>query len=252
MPKFKNLTGKRFGNWIVLELCKEKYYDSSGRGKYQYLCECQCDNKTRKIIIGPNLTSGKTRSCGCLKGKLISESKFITNKYDLSGDYGKGYTEKGEEFWFDLEDYDLISEYCWHTDSVGYLVAGIKNNQNKYTTIKLHRLIMGVKDPVLQVDHIGHNLFDNRKKNLRVVSNQENARNKRILSSNTSGATGVYLDKKCNVWVAQIKTNEKVIVLGRYSDFDAAVSVRKEAEEKYFGEYSYDNSIEMYKQNEDV
>ena len=109
---------------------------------------------------------------------------------------------------------------------------------------------MRVKDPVLQVDHIGHNLFDNRKKNLRVVSSQENARNKRILSSNTSGVTGVYFDKKRKVWVAQIKTNEKVIVLGRYSDFDAAVSVRKEAEEKYFGEYSYDNSIEMYKQNE--
>lgn len=249
MPKLNDLTGKKFGNWLVLELCKEKYYDSSGRGRYQYLCECQCDNKTRRIILGSNLSSGKTRSCGCLRGKLISESKMITNKYDLSGEFGKGYTEKGEEFWFDLEDYDLVSEYCWHTDKAGYLVAGVKNDQNRYTTIKLHRLIMGVKDPMLQVDHIGHNLSDNRKRNLRVVSNQENARNKRLLSSNTSGVTGVYFDKKCNVWVSQIKTNDKVIVLGRYSDFDDAVSARKEAEDKYFGEYSYDNSIEIYKQN---
>ena len=36
------------------------------------------------------------------------------NVYDLSGEYGIGYTLKGEPFWFDLEDYDLIKDYCWH------------------------------------------------------------------------------------------------------------------------------------------
>lgn len=37
------------------------------------------------------------------------------NTYDLSGEYGIGYTTKGEEFWFDLEDYDKIkSIYSGH------------------------------------------------------------------------------------------------------------------------------------------
>ena len=31
--------------------------------------------------------------------------------------------------------------------------------------------------------------------------------------------------------------------LGYFTDFDEAVKVRKKAEEKYFGEYSYDNSM---------
>ena len=34
-------------------------------------------------------------------------------------------------------------------------------------------------------------------------------------------------------------------ILGFYSDFDEAVKVRKEAEEKYFGKYSYDNSMSI-------
>ena len=37
--------------------------------------------------------------------------------------------------------------------------------------------------------------------------------------------------------------NNKRIDLGSYAMFENAVKVRKEAEDKYFGEYSYDNSI---------
>lgn len=36
--------------------------------------------------------------------------------------------------------------------------------------------------------------------------------------------------------------------LGRFENFDDAVNARKEAENKYFGEYSYDNSQKLYKQ----
>lgn len=34
------------------------------------------------------------------------------NRYDLTGEYGIGYTNQGVEFYFDLEDYDKIKEYC--------------------------------------------------------------------------------------------------------------------------------------------
>ena len=40
-----------------------------------------------------------------------------------------------------------------------------------------------------------------------------------------------------------ISKNNETIYLGRYFDKDDAIKARKEAEEKYFGEYSYDNSI---------
>ena len=41
--------------------------------------------------------------------------KEIKNKYDLSGEYGIGWTHNTEhEFYFDLEDYDIIKYYCWY------------------------------------------------------------------------------------------------------------------------------------------
>lgn len=248
MSRFNDLTGKRFGNWLVLERA-EDYVSPKGRKTTQYLCECQCSNKTRKLIIGQNLIRGKTISCGCMKNELIAKSKIKHNKYDLSGEYGKGYTEKGEEFWFDKEDYNLISNYSWHTDKSGYYVAGIKKDDGRWSTIKLHRLVMGVKDPKQQVDHIGHNLSDNRKVFLRVVTCQENTINKRRLDSNTSGVTGVYFDRKRSKWISQIRYDEKVYVIGAYNNFNDAVKARKEAEEKYFGEYSYDNSMNIYKED---
>ena len=37
----------------------------------------------------------------------------------------------------------------------------------------------------------------------------------------------------------------KAINLGYFDTFEEAVKERKEAEEKYFGEYSYDNSMRL-------
>ena len=65
-----------------------------------------------------------------------------------------------------------------------------------------------------------------------------------IKRNNTSGVTGVSWDKAENKWKAQIGINNKMIHLGRFDNFDEAVKARQEAEQKYFGEYSYDSSQE--------
>ena len=57
----------------------------------------------------------------------------------------------------------------------------------------------------LVVDHMKRNKFDNRLENLRIVTNQENMRNKTKHKNNTSGTMGVY--KKKNRWIAQICDN---------------------------------------------
>ena len=41
------------------------------RGYYQWLCKCNCGNE--KIVIGNNLSSGKSKSCGCLKTEFLSK-----------------------------------------------------------------------------------------------------------------------------------------------------------------------------------
>ena len=68
--------------------------------------------------------------------------------------------------------------------------------------------------------------------------------NMRLRRNNTSGAKGVNFDKRLQKWRSRINVNKKTIELGYFNKFEDAVKVRKEAEEKYFGEFSYDNSRE--------
>lgn len=162
------------------------------------------------------------------------------NTYDLTGKFGIGYTSKGEEFWFDLEDYDIIKDYCWYKDSKGYVVSTDRKTRK---TILFHRIITNCNDRFMP-DHIHgkETRYDNRKSNLRIVTKQQNGMNSTLSENNTSGVTGVKWHSRDNVWESCITVNYKRIYLGRYHKFEDAVKARKEAEEKYFGEYSYDNS----------
>ena len=55
--------------------------------------------------------------------------------------------------------------------------------------------------------------------------------------------------KNNNCWLAQIGFNGQKIKLGRFKNKEDAIKARKEAEEKYFGEHSYDNSQKQWKEN---
>jgi hypothetical protein len=241
--KFADLTGMVFERLTVIGR------DYTRRERTYWWCICSCNNELLKKSIPNNrLTSGNTKSCGCLRkeltGKAASKRLKKYNNYDLSGEYGIGYTSKGEEFYFDLEDYDLIKDYCWRKTNYGYISS--KRNRKQ---IFLHRLVMGVVDESLKikVDHVKHKKYDNRKSELRKVTSGQNNINRELGSNNKSGVTGVHWDKKVNKWIASIGLNKKYIVLGSFSDFEDAIKARKEAEEKYFGEYSYDNSMNIDK-----
>lgn len=72
--------------------------------------------------------------------------------------------------------------------------------------------------------------------------------NKSKPSNNTSGHTGISYDYSANKWRARLRVKNKTINIGRYTNLEDAIKARKEAEEKYFGEYSYDNSIQNSKE----
>ena len=58
-----DLTGQTFGRWTVLE--------TAGRNKLgqdQYLCRCECG--TERVVAGPRLRNGTSKSCGCGKRRF--------------------------------------------------------------------------------------------------------------------------------------------------------------------------------------
>ena len=243
MAKAKDLTGQTFGRLTVLKRV-DNYIKPNGKQESQWLCECDCNDKTQVVVRGWCLNNGNTQSCGCLQKERLSKSRKKYNTYDLSGEYGIGYTFKGEEFCFDLEDYDLIKDYCWMVNNNGYVVTDISKACIKIPKISFHRLVMNCpKD--LFIDHQNHNKTDNRKRNLRIVTKSQNAMNQIIKTNNTSGVAGVSWDNKVQKWAAHIMINYEKIHLGYFNTFEDAVKARKEAEEKYFGEFSYDNSMAL-------
>ena len=67
MSKLIDLTGKRFGRLLVISRAGQK------GGHAAWLCKCECGSDT--TVAGRYLTTGKTKSCGCLhKEQLVSRS----------------------------------------------------------------------------------------------------------------------------------------------------------------------------------
>lgn len=68
MPKFQDLSNKKFGKWTVVEKA------GSYRGSSIYKCVCDCGSI--KNVLRPNLISGKTKSCGCGKSEAVALKKI--------------------------------------------------------------------------------------------------------------------------------------------------------------------------------
>ena len=253
--KVNDLTGQRFGRLVVVSRNLEKEQEMKSKGIRGTWWNCICDCGNHKIASRRLLMSGNTTSCGCYQKEKQRESGIKKskkyNKYDLlSEEYGIGYIEQNELFLFDKDDYDLIKKYYWSYDRRGYLKS-CTNTDNK--EIFLHRLVMGVNDSNIIIDHIVHpngneHKLDNRKKNLRIADCTINNINKDLQKNNKSGVRGVYWDKHIQRWRAIIAINNKRINLGCFKkdEFEKAVQVRKEAEEKYFGEYRYEVSQNIF------
>lgn len=88
-------------------------------------------------------------------------------------------------------------------------------------------------DETPQIDHINGNRSDDRIANLRQVTDEQNSRNQKVRSTNTSGRTGVQFHKHRGKWMAVIRNNGKYECLGYYAKFEDAVKAREAAEIKY-------------------
>lgn len=239
--QFEDLTGIKFGRWIIL-----KRVENTELGQARWLCKCECGNEG--VRFTQQLKSGISKSCGCLKRELENQPKK-KNTYIEAHSYIIGKDENGNEFYFDKEDSELVIglNAYWkvqtYTEGETY-VATTKNKQ----FVKLHNLIMNTPEGYT-VDHINGLPHDNRKENMRLCEFDKNTLNKKTYRNSPSGYSGVRPHKESGRWYAFIQINKKQVYLGSYETFENALKVRREAELKYYGEYSRD--IE-YKQIDEI
>ena len=240
-----NLVGDAYGYLTVVDEAYTKLYIEPKTGKRHFLkywkCICSC-GKENVIVSQSNLRGGSVTSCGCFRRDRASKLNKKENIYDLSKDYGIGWTtNSNKEFYFDKEDYEKIKDYTWYEGVGGYIYTSrIKNGEPKY--YQLHNIVMdNYQNNYLckNIDHINGNIKDNRKQNLRLVTRSQNNMNRKISKNNTTGIKGVSYYKKRNKWIVNLSSkNDNIRIYKEFNDKEKAINYRREIENKYFGEYN--------------
>jgi hypothetical protein len=122
----------------------------------------------------------------------------------------------------------------------GYYKLTLYKDGDVYTK-NIHKLVAEafIANPYNKqfVDHINNNKLDNKVRNLRYVTNQENQMNSKLSSKNTSNYKGVLFDKQINKYKAYITINGKRKHLGCFDKIGDAVNARVKKAEELFGEY---------------
>lgn len=144
----------------------------------------------------------------------------------------------------DDDDYEWLNQWKWcafHAYGDNYYAArGIKL-LGKTTTIMMHRVILGLTDPSVYVDHIDGDGLNNKRVNIRTATNKENSRNRGPKCGKEY--KGVFWHKSRKKWGATIVVDRRTHNLGRFNSKHDAAKAYNEAAIKYHGEFAWLNPI---------
>lgn len=171
---------------------------------------------------------------------IAKRRKF--NQFDLS-DKNKDGTAiliyGNQNYYFDIEDYDKISQFYWKPNNKGYLAHwfAVYDSQGKRKSgyIYFHKHVLNLDKSPSRVDHIDRDIHNNRKINLRECTHQENIFNSSIGKNNKSGIIGVNFNAVKHTWAASLMINGKHIFTKNSINKDEAIKNRLLAEIKFFG-----------------
>lgn len=213
-----DITGKRFGKLYV------ESFSKIVNGRSLFNCKCDCGKQCE--VEGHRLLQGSTVTC----------TKCNTNKYYSENDYMVGETSRGVKFYFDIKDFNIVSDRNWYSESE-YFATKINGKHHK-----LHRYIMNYDGPLV-VDHIDGNPANNRRNNLRICTQQQNVMNSKIRSDSTNNYRGVKY-RGNGKYQARIQKDGKRYYIGTHRSEEAAAKAYNEKALELFGEYAKLNKIE--------
>lgn len=139
----------------------------------------------------------------------------------------------------DSDLYGELSAHKWYPEKHGstyratrYIRTSEREKYNDKTHLLMHHAVLGDPPSGMVTDHINGNGLDNRRANLRHISQRENLQN-RTEKNKSSQYPGVYKHKKYNLWQAYINVNKERILLGSHKTEMDAWKAYRDAATKY-------------------
>lgn len=123
-----DLTGERYGKLVVLRMGDR--IPATGT-KTEGTAVCRCDCGTEIVLRTANLRTGRTRSCGCLRGihKRYPEIRTPTTPAKRAQNYLAGAKKRGIPFLLSHEQtVSLIEGDCYYCGGPGYGIDRIDSS----------------------------------------------------------------------------------------------------------------------------
>lgn len=150
----------------------------------------------------------------------------------------------------DDEYYDDLNQfkwYAWATKRTWYAIRNLPKVNGIRKSEKMHRRIMGIKNPKVHLDHRDRNGLNNQKKNIRFCNSKQNGSNRsKWKTKSTSNFKGVNAKKYYTgtvSWIAQICVARQKIHLGCFKTEKEAAIAYNNAAIKHNGEFAYLNKV---------
>lgn len=152
------------------------------------------------------------------------------------------HLSQGKRTIIDAEDAEWAEQFNWSLNTKGYVFRRARRGEDRPygSSILLSREVMKCPEH-LWVDHVNHDVRDNRRNNLRCATISENAGNMRMQKRNRAGRKGVRLVVSTNKWSARIQRDGKNIHLGCFTTPDEAARAYDAAAKEMFGEFAWVN-----------
>lgn len=146
----------------------------------------------------------------------------------------------------DDSDFELVNQHKWHALKDGntfYARSYNKSINGISQYIWMHRLILGITNPKIQVDHKDRDGLNNQRDNIRPSSYRQNRANGRKNINGTSKYLGVSWKAQNQKWVSQIVANGKKKYLGYFDNEIEAAKIYNIAAKLYHKEFANLNKI---------
>lgn len=150
----------------------------------------------------------------------------------------------------DDDDFDWVSQWKWtaqETVKPGkvYAVRYTKGGRLHRRRVRMHRELIGVNDPNLEVDHRDNNGLNNTRENLRVATKSQNQQNREKTPGCSSRFKGVRLHRynTNRPWGAYIRAAGKLKLLGYFSIEEEAAAAYNSAAASLFGDFASLNQL---------